>query len=324
MRLPKELLPGIQQEVEKIDRRKLLQATAQITQRYQAADFSTPALTTDAHRAAYLAVRLPATYAANERVFSEVHRLVPNAEIGSMLDLAAGPGTALFAATEVFPALQQATLVDADESWLVLGRLLAAHNAAAAVRQAVWLRRDLRSGPSCGPHDLVVLSYALGEFSQSAAEAVVGQAWNHAGKILVVIEPGTKRGFANVNSARSALIAAGAEILAPCSHKSPCPMHAAGDWCHFAVRLERTSQHRQLKGGVLGYEDEKFSYVVAGRQGVAGAGARIVRHPQKHSGHVQLVLCTPQGSIEERTITRSSKQNYKRARKSEWGDIWTE
>ncbi len=324
MRLPKELQFAIQQEVEKVDRRRLLQATEQITERYQAADFSAPALRTDAHRAAYLAVRLPATYAANERVFSEVHRLAPEAEISGVLDLGAGPGTVLFAAAEIFPALQQVTLVEADESWVALGKILTAQSSAVAARQAQWLRLDLRSGLSCEKHDLVVLSYALGELSQPAAEAVVRQAWKCAGKFLVVIEPGTKRGFAAVNMVRSAMIAAGANILAPCPHRDACPMHAAGDWCHFAARVERSSQHRQLKGGALGYEDEKFSYVVATRQCFTSTGARIVRHPQKHSGHVQFTLCTSQGNLSAKTVTRSSKQDYKLARKSEWGDTWKE
>ncbi len=324
MRLPKELLLAIQQEVEKVDRRALQQATTQITERYQAADFSGPALRTEVQRAAYLAVRLPATYAANERVFSEVHLRAPEAEISSMLDLGAGPGTALFAATEIFPALQQATLLEADESWLALGKRLTEQSSALAARQALWLRHDLRTGLSCEPHDLVVLSYTLGELSQSAAEALVRQAWNCARKFLIVIEPGTKRGFATVNAVRSAVVTAGAEILAPCPHKNACPMNAAGDWCHFAARVERTSQHRQLKGGALGHEDEKFSYVAAGRQGFPSDGARIVRHPQKHGGHVQLTLCTSQSTIKTQTVTRSSKQGYKLARKSEWGDTWKE
>jgi ribosomal protein RSM22 (predicted rRNA methylase) len=164
----------------------------------------------------------------------------------------------------------------------------------------------------------------LGELPQAAAEAVLNKAWKCAGKFLVAIEPGTRRGFAAVNAARSAMIANTAHIFAPCPHASACPMAAAGDWCHFSQRVERTQQHRQLKGGELGYEDEKFSYVVAAKVATPSAGSRIVRHPGKHSGHVQLALCTTQGRIESRTVTRSSKEAYKRARKAEWGDIWIE
>ena len=72
MRLPAELLDAIQRETDRVDRRSLVHAAAQLAECYKAADFSSPAITTEAHRAAYLAVRLPATYGALRRVFSEV------------------------------------------------------------------------------------------------------------------------------------------------------------------------------------------------------------------------------------------------------------
>jgi ribosomal protein RSM22 (predicted rRNA methylase) len=324
MRLPAELLDAIQQQTDKVDWRKLVQATAQLTARYKAAEFSSPAIATEAHRAAYLAVRLPATYAALRRVFAEINLRAPQAGIASMLDLGSGPGTALFAASEEFPSLQHATLVEADAQWITLGKHLAEQSESTLAQQAQWLKQDLRSGLACETHDLAVISYTLGELPQAAAEAVLNKAWKCAGKFLVVIEPGTRRGFAAVNAARSALLANAAHIFAPCPHAGACPMAAAGDWCHFSQRVERTQQHRQLKGGDLGYEDEKFSYVVAAKVATPSAGSRIVRHPGKHSGHVQLALCTTQGRIESRTVTRSSKEGYKRARKAEWGDIWIE
>ena len=290
MRLSAELQDAIQRETDKVDRRKLAQATAQLTERYKAADFSTPAVATEAHRAAYLAVRLPATYAAICRVFAEIKLRAPQEEITSLLDLGAGPGTALFAAAEQFPQLRQATLIESDANWIVLGKRLAEQSESPVVKQAQWLQQDLRSGLACEKHDLVVISYTLGELSQAAAEAVLNKAWKCARKFLVVVEPGTRRGFAAINTVRSALIAGAATILAPCPHHFTCPMAAAGDWCHFSQRVERTSQHRQLKGGALGYEDEKFSYFVAARNNSPFTGARIVRHPGKHSGHVQLGL----------------------------------
>jgi ribosomal protein RSM22 (predicted rRNA methylase) len=324
MRLSADLLDAIQRETDKVDRRKLVQATAQLTEHYQAADFSTPAIATEAHRAAYLAVRLPATYAAIRRVFAEIRLLAPQHEVTSLLDLGAGPGTALFAAAEEFPDLQRATLLESDAGWLVLGQRLAEQTTSPLFKQAQWLKQDLRSGLSCEQHDLVVISYTLGELPPAAAEAVLNKAWKCARKFLVLVEPGTRRGFAAINAARSSLIANAAAIIAPCPHHHTCPMAAAGDWCHFAQRIERTSLHRQLKVGELGYEDEKFSYLVAAKNNSTMTAARIVRHPRKHSGHVQLVLCTAQGQIENRTVTRSSKETYKRARKAEWGDSWIE
>jgi ribosomal protein RSM22 (predicted rRNA methylase) len=324
MRLSSELQDAIQRETDKVDHRKLAQAVAQLTEHYKAADFSTPAVATEAHRAAYLAVRMPATFAAISRVFAEVKLRAPQDEIASLLDLGAGPGTALFAAAEQFPHLRQATLIESDAGWLAVGQRLAAQSESSVVQQAQWLKQDLRSGLSCEKHDLVVISYTLGELPQPSTEALLNKAWKSANKFLVLIEPGTRRGFAAINAARSSLIASAVTILAPCPHHFTCPMAAAGDWCHFSQRVERTSQHRQLKGGALGYEDEKFSYLVVAKNNFQSTGARIVRHPGKHSGHVQLVLCTAEGQIANHTITRSSKEAYKRARKAEWGDLWIE
>ncbi|MGH9635431.1 MAG: small ribosomal subunit Rsm22 family protein, partial [Candidatus Angelobacter sp.] len=228
----------------------------------------------------------------------------------------------LFAAAEQFPQLRQATLLESDAGWIAVGKRLAEQSGSPVIQQTQWLKQDLRSGLACEKHDLVVISYTLGELPHAAAESVLNKAWKCAGKFLVIIEPGTRRGFAAINTARSALLANAAAILAPCPHHFACPMAAAGDWCHFSQRVERTSQHRQLKGGALGYEDEKFSYLIAAKSTVPSKGARIVRHPGKHSGHVQLALCTAEGKLENHTVTRSSKEAYKRARKAEWGDLW--
>jgi ribosomal protein RSM22 (predicted rRNA methylase) len=268
---------------------------------------------------------VPATFAANLSVFEEMRRLVPQAqsEVVSFLDLGAGPGTALWAAAEAFSGLQRATLVECDQTWLNLGRRIAEHSPRAVVRQAEWVRQDLRSGIACPIHDLVVISYTLGELPQSAAKALLRRAWSLAGRFLVVIEPGTPRGFGVVHAARTALIADAAKILAPCPHSAGCPMAAAGDWCHFAQRIPRTALHRHLKGGALGYEDEKFSYVAVSRNQFAPAASRIVRHPQKHGGHILLTLCTQHG-IDARTVTRSQADNYPLARQAEWGEEWKE
>ena len=37
----------------------------------------------------------------------------------------------------------------------------------------------------------------------------------------------------------------------------------APDWCHVAVRVERTRRMRQIKHAELGYEDEAMSYLIA-------------------------------------------------------------
>jgi ribosomal protein RSM22 (predicted rRNA methylase) len=323
--LPEELAAAIQRETENTDRAELARASEQLTMRYKAGDFSSPVMKSHAQRSAYLVVRAPATFAANANVFAEICRLVPQAQkdVASFLDLGAGPGTALWAAAESFSGLQHATLVECDQAWLNMGRHIAEQSRHVVQREARWVRQDLSAEIDCPVHDLVVISYTLGELPVAAAKALVLRAWNLAARFLVIIEPGTPRGFGVVHSARTALIASAAKVLAPCPHDSECPMAAAGDWCHFAQRIPRTSLHRQLKSAALGYEDEKFSYVAAARDACAAAAARIVRHPQKHSGHVLLTLCTQRG-IERQTVTRSQKNDYSSSRRAEWGESWSD
>ena len=50
---------------------------------------------------------------------------------------------------------------------------------------------------------------------------------------------------------------------------------------------------------------------------------RAVLPPLKRRGHVILDLCTPSGQLERWTVPKSfSKQAYRDARKSKWGDLW--
>lgn len=119
--------------------------------------------------------------------------------------------------------------------------------------------------------DLVTVSYVLGELTAAARESLVTAAAEAAGGAVVVVEPGTPEGYARVIDARDRLIAAGLHVLAPCPHDGRCPV-TGDDWCHFAARVQRTALHRQVKGAVLPYEDEKFSYVAAARFPAAPRG----------------------------------------------------
>jgi ribosomal protein RSM22 (predicted rRNA methylase) len=170
--------------------------------------------------------------------------------------------------------------------------------------------------------DLVVLSYAINELTEAQAARAIDRALGLATGALVVVEPGTPAGFARIRAVRDRLRAAGATIAAPCPHADACPM-AGADWCHFAVRLDRSRAHRQSKQAALGWEDEKFAYVVATRDPAAlsdRAEARVLRRPRKETGHVRLSLCAPGGLTE--TVVRRRDPDYRAARDASWGDAW--
>lgn len=315
MRLPEALRTAIDEEVADVEPSALSRAAARVSETYRAGK-CTGAIAGAAERSAYLLTRLPATYAANTAVFRELAAR-GKAKVRSLLDLGAGPGTAMWAAAETLPGIETFTAVERDTELLETGKRLASRGSD-ALQRATWLKGDLRTfHPEL--HDVVVLSYAIGELPD--ALSAVRAAWELTRVALVIVEPGTPAAFARVLGARDMLIAMGAQIAAPCPHHNQCPLAVRADWCHFSARVERTSAHRRLKGGELGYEDEKFSYVIACKTPVLQAGARVVRHPLKHPGHVKLTLCTPD-DLQQPTIGKSQRELYRAARKAEWGDAW--
>lgn len=80
--------------------------------------------------------------------------------------------------------------------------------------------------------------------------------------------------------------------------------------------------HRQIKGGDLSYEDEKFSFVFAVRCGASPSGARVLRHPGKRKGFVDLTVCDAAGETGRRVVTKKQGDAYKQARDLRWGDPW--
>ena len=184
-----------------------------------------------------------------------------------------------------------------------------------------WRIADLRKSVELPHADLVTLAYALNELDLTTQTALIKRVWQTNAQAFAIIEPGTKKGFANILRAREELLRLGAYILAPCPRAGACPMAAQDDWCHFAQRLERSKQHRHAKHAALGYEDEKYSYLIVSRQLVTPAPSRIVRHPLKLKGHVQLTLCVLEG-IQKEVVTAKSREIYKAARKAAWGDAW--
>lgn len=320
MQLPAQLRSAMAACAESVNGRDLAKAAEQISKRYLREDFKSPIMRTDAERAAYALTRMPATYAACRHVFDQIRSVIPEIRIESVLDLGAGAGAASWAAVEVFPSIQRISMVERDAALAAMAREFAAKADSEPLRNATHLCADMRTNPP-SVADLVVLSYALGELTREDAARVIAQALQAAKRLLVVIEPGTVRGFETILAVRELLLGADQHLVAPCPHHNVCPMAAAGDWCHFAQRIERTAEHRRLKGADLGYEDEKFSYVAAAKSTTTRPSSRIVRHPLARPGHIQLTLCTAEG-LKRETIGKSQKEKFRAARAAYWGAPW--
>jgi ribosomal protein RSM22 (predicted rRNA methylase) len=265
----------------------------------------------------YLVTRMPATYAAVSRCLLELH---PDFIPHSILDAGSGPGTASWAATQIYSKVSKITFLDKNTEFLGLARKLAARSPNIALRDANEIVGDILNLPCGLKADLVMAGYALAELPVEKALSAAMALWQACNHTLVIIEPGTPEGFHRVHSARAALMAAGANILAPCTHENDCPMRSP-DWCHFKVRLPRSREHLHAKKANVPFEDEKFSYIIASRQSADKAAARILtsRTETKHS--IGFKLCSQEG-LKQQNIARRDKGEYKRVRRLEWGDLF--
>lgn len=137
----------------------------------------------------------------------------------------------------------------------------------------------------------------------------------------MLVEPGTPAGYGRILAARSALLDAGAALLAPCPHAAACPL-TGQDWCHFSVRLPRSHDHRVAKGAVVPFEDERFAYLVVARPSVrvAASDARVLAPPTVTKPGIALKLCSPSGNLATALIGKRKKPAYAAARRMRWGD----
>lgn len=312
--LPQHLKLFIEEELKRFDNKSLAVAVEELSSNYRNATNSKKNFASDIQRAAYLATRLPATYTAVCKVLHETKILLHGLEIKDLLDIGAGIGTTSFAAMDFFAELENITLVEKDSKMISLGQRLMSD----VFDSAKFIKQDVNNETDFAPHELVIISYALNEIEST--ENLVARAWEACIKLLIIIEPDSKNGFENILQARSALLSKGANLIAPCPHSNVCLLDN-NNWCHFSVRLARTNLHRKAKAASLSYEDEKFSYLVLSKTADNHAQVRILRHPLKHKGHVQLSLCTDEG-YKTKIISARNKETYKRARKTEWGDGW--
>lgn len=353
MELPAALRHAVDRALEGVALSDLTRAAERLSQRYRG-EIRDGRLHVDDDLAAqaYLAARLPATYAAIRAALAMVEERLPDFAPHGLLDLGAGPGTALWAALDCWPHLSAAVLVEGSSAIRKQGEALidqALPAAASGQTGIAWAVADLahlgEDSQICGNAggDLITLCYVLDELAPEARSRLIDWAWAHCDGLLLIVEPGTPAGWHRILTARDHLLAAGADIIAPCPHARRCPLlppptaaaaastMAPGDttsWCHFSRRVARSRLHRLAKQAEVPWEDEKFIFLAAARPAISKTGtatprpARIIGAPWQSGGQVQLRLCDAAGRYREMALSRRDGDRYKRARRLDWGDCF--
>lgn len=319
MELPPALRQAVEHYLEGTPLAELRDAADRLSRRYRAETRDGRLhLDADAAMKAYLAARLPATYAAIRASMEHVAEQLPDFAPKALLDVGAGPGSVLWAANDCWDSLEAATMVEASEAARRTAAKLASD---APLPSARWLAGDAAAPlPVSETADLVTLSYVLDELAPPTIAGLIDRLWTLTAHTLLVIEPGTPAGWRRILAVRAQLIAAGATIVAPCPHQGPCPL-AEPDWCHFSRRVARSRIHRLTKQGEVPWEDEKFIYVAASRHPAPLREPRVLAPPDHGKGRIALKLCKPDGTAANELFTRRDGDRFRTVRRLDWGDV---
>ena len=314
--LPAELKAALDARLQGVSRNAAAERAALISQTYRDGGGSST-IRSEADALAYALARMPATYAAVSACLNALHEIRPDFAPTSLLDIGAGPGTATWAAAAAFPSLTSLALLDSNSALRALALDLGGDST--RLRKITYQLGEARAAlADSETADLVIASYMIGEIGDAERTALAELMWAKTRDTLLIVEPGTPAGYGRIIALRRQLIAAGANVAAPCPHDRECPL-LTPDWCHFTQRLPRSRAHKQLKSAELPYEDEKFSYVALTRAPSARPPARVIAQPVVTKVAVTARLCTDQGILNA-SATRRQKAAYQRFKKIAWGD----
>jgi len=316
MELPEALRTAMEQRLLDYGQAELTRDAQRISLKYRSRENRGERLLTKAGEAlAYAAARMPATYGAVRSALASALSSSGCRPI-TLLDLGAGTGAAAWAADSLLE-LDGIICLEREEAMLSLGKSLMM-GGSDILQKAQWIQYDLSAGLRTYKAELVTAAYVLNEMPEKARLDAVSQLYQAAGKMLLLVEPGTPEGYENISRARKLLLSEGTHIAAPCTHEHSCALNA-GDWCHFTCRISRSRLQKRLKGGEAPYEDEKFSYLAAVRVPVGHSVARVLRHPLIRKGFVSLEVCTDYG-VQRISVSKKDGDLYKMARKVGAGD----
>ncbi|KAG9289753.1 hypothetical protein G9A89_014488 [Geosiphon pyriformis] len=248
---------------------------------------------------AYMTGYMPIAYGPIYNVLAELRTRLPDFFPKRILDVGTGPGTALWAANEVWGSNIQLLLgIDNSHPMLQIADALLAMRPKTSPNSEFVFKRYMEYDSNEEKYDLVISSFALNEFGgEGIKSAMINSMWNQTKDILVLVERGTPAGFQAIAKARKKILEEsnnqlvmaqqgislgqtfsqenpvtkaekdstsiqGAHVVAPCPHDGQCPILSSRNWCHFSQRIQRPSYLMKTKNAKVNIEDAMYSYVV--------------------------------------------------------------
>ena len=239
-------------------------------------------------------------------------------DIKTVLDVGSGTGSCLWALSNF---LNKASVIALEKEELMIEyakQLNKGLSCDIEYIQSDVLNKKTENINSC---DLVIESFMLNELKEMDRIKAVDYMCEKANDYIIMVEPGTPKSYERMMEIRKYVLSKGFNLILPCLHGGECGLK--NDYCNFSVRVERTKTSRQIKNGTLNYEDEKYFYLVFRKENkrAGGYSSVILRRPVYRKGCVDLKLCLKEGEIKSRTVTKSDRENYRKAKDFKHGDI---
>lgn len=298
----------------------------------------------------YLHCRMPYTYHVGQRISMEIAKKIPDFKPDSILDYGAGLGSCIWAAHDVFTDATRLAAVEPNKDMRRLGKFLTTMGK--LKKEILWVESLTMipgTGSDRGKFDLIFLSHVLQELSTAKIrQLLIDTLYSRLNEngILVVIEPGSPKGFRFIYDLRRWVIEKpreDASIVAPCPHHMECPLASQrNSWCHFSQLSYKWS--RDIFPKLPKQKDihnEKFCYLVIKKgktpnvefkteeeteidQEKSYFWDRIIRPVIKKQKHHIMDLCTTKGKLERRIIAKShgTLGGFKSSKYLNWGDLW--
>lgn len=284
-------------------------------------------------RRAYLAYFLPPNLAKIQAPLRELSLHPANLfakERLQVLDLGAGPGTAVLGIREFFRqrgkgehlefiAVDQVgeNLKEAEALFREAGGGTDSRATLTTVRSGI----EAIAGRSGGPFDIIVLSNVLNEMFLREADRTVKRTElvrNIMERLLaadgscIIIEPALQETSRDLLMVRDGIVDGGSRVYAPCLVQGHCPaLVNPRDWCHEDRHWDPPEIIREIDNRVgLRKDSLKFSYLVLRKDGrtladVCGEDPyRVVSEQLISKGKRELFLCGREG---RRLTTRLDK-----------------
>ncbi|GAB1609450.1 methyltransferase-like protein 17, mitochondrial [Argonauta hians] len=281
----------------------------------------------------YMAIRMPSHYAATLQCLTEIVKRVPDYKPRNVFDFGSGTGSSIWACNKMWGSnIFEYLAHDVSLDMNILCRLLLQDGEEQKNMHisGVYLRQHMPSTKK-KLYNLVISSYSLFEMeSRQSRLKVIHKLWDLTEDFLIVVENGTNAGFQVISEVREAILKRNtgssddATVFAPCPHDFACPMNKEAKKipCNFEVTFKQFDFI--LKNQKV---NERYCYIIlqkGKRENVLGTKwPRVLQAARKHSKHVHVKVCCPNGELEHAFFTakKHGKEAYKCASCSKWGDL---